>query len=180
MFSAVVPGNTLLPVKFGSLVRTSQGAMDIFAVVSFIEHAPTESNRKVSPHGKTKEVLRREMPQVFELLQTEFHAIVLGYRNTGDTRLYQATPPLPPDLHEFVYAATAEEQTSFFSMRTAYIRTLLSNRDMNPDELIAAFLRNHLGLAAMSEHLVAAGKDLSHLLSDDHRRLESIFERILE
>lgn len=189
MLAAAVPTSQRetflqLPVRFGTLIKTERSDLKIFAVVSFIEHAPVEPSRKVTPQGKTKDALRREMPQVFELLQTTFNAVMLGYQpvtaSRAATRVYQATPPEPPELHDFVYAATADEQALFFADRTTYIRTLLNARDVNADDLITAFLRNHLSVVGLTGHLVDAGKDLAHLLKNDHRRLESIFERIFD
>ncbi|NTV45850.1 MAG: hypothetical protein HGB11_04880 [Chlorobiales bacterium] len=180
-FSAVIPVKFLqtgsLPVRFGDLVKVGTGIFSSYAIVSFIEHIPTEPNRKVSPHGKDREELRREMPQVFELLQTSFNALIVGFEENGSLR--QSTPPVPPSLHDFVYQTTEDERTRFFSKKAAYIRMIMQSRDVMPDELIIAFLRSHLGVIEQAQ-LVAIGKELSYLLGDDHRRLESVLERIFD
>ncbi|KER09658.1 MAG: hypothetical protein HY22_09880 [[Candidatus Thermochlorobacteriaceae] bacterium GBChlB] len=178
-FSAVVPSlfseQTALPIQLGSLVKTESGAVSIFALVSFIEHLPTEANRKVSPHGKTKAELREEMPQVFELLQTEFTALALGYETAG--KLFQSTPPVPPNLHDFVFPASESDARRFFSKPT-FLRALFQHADAAPDNLIVAMLRRYRTLFSLQE-LVALGKELSYLLADDHRRLEFILEPFL-
>jgi hypothetical protein len=178
-FSAVVRssfGDTL-PVKFGELVKTETNSMKIFGIVSLIEHAPTEPNRKVAPHGKPKAELKREMPQVFELLQTEFRALVVGHQT--QTAMVPSIPPVPPDLHDFAYSTTDEEQQAFFSKMPAFLRTILNARDASPDELLVAFLRNHRAYTPRPV-LISIGKELSYLLGDDHRRLESILTRIID
>jgi hypothetical protein len=165
------------PVAFGSLVAARTGEINIFGIVSMIEHLPTESNRKVSPHGKTKAELRREMPQVFTLLQTEFSALVVGYTRNG--LVSPSLPLVPPDLHDFVYPASESDLKQFFKRQPAYIRLILNSYDVMPDELIVAFLRTYLGVMTRQE-LVSVGKELSYLLGDDHQRLESILTRIYD
>ncbi len=176
-FSAVVKSTfgAALPVKFGELVKTETSGMKIFGIISLIEHAPTEPNRKVAPHGKPKAELKREMPQVFELLQTEFRALVVGYETARG--VVSAVPPVPPDLHDFAYLATEDEQKNFFSKSPAFLRTILNSRDASPDELLVAFLRNYHAYLSRPQ-LIAIGKELSYLLGDDHRRLESILSRL--
>lgn len=176
-FSAVVRsrfGDTL-PIKFGELVKTETSHMKIFGIVSLIEHAPTEPNRKVAPHGKPKAELKREMPQIFELLQTEFRALVVGYEAAHG--VVPSIPPVPPDLHDFAYLTSEDEQKSFFSKTPAFLRTILNCRDASPDELLVSFLRNHLTYLPRPL-LISIGKELSYLLGDDHRRLESILSRV--
>ncbi len=178
-FSAVIQ-NTFgdaLPVKFGELVKTETSGMKIFGIISLIEHAPTEPNRKVAPHGKPKEMLKKEMPQVFELLQTECRALVVGYATQHGVVL--SVPPVPPDLHDFVYLTQEDERKTFFSKTPAFLRAILNARDASPDELLVSFLRNHLAHLSRPV-LVTIGKELSYLLGDDHRRLESILTRIYE
>lgn len=176
-FSAIVRSDfgDALPVKFGELVKTETSGMKIFGIVSLIEHAPTEPNRKVAPHGKPKAELKREMPQVFELLQTEFRALVVGYETPRG--VVPAVPPVPPELHDFAYSTSEDEQKHFFSKTPAFLRTILNCRDATPDELLVAFLRNHHAYLSRPQ-LIAIGKELSYLLGDDHRRLESILSRL--
>ncbi|MCS6989532.1 MAG: hypothetical protein NZM06_08455 [Chloroherpetonaceae bacterium] len=178
-FSLVMSGRfgDELPVKFGSLVKTETNGLKIFGVVALIEHAPTEPNRKIAPHGKPKDALKREMPQVFELLQTECRALIVGYAHRG--ALTQSFPPAPPDLHDFAYPTTDDEQEAFFSKPPAFLRMLLNSRDVAPDELIVACLRNHLPRLSRPR-LVEIGKELAYLFGDDHRRLESILLRVHE
>ncbi len=72
---------------------------------------------------------------------------------------------------------TEDEQKNFFSKSPAFLRTILNSRDASPDELLVAFLRNYHAYLSRPQ-LIAIGKELSYLLGDDHRRLESILSRL--
>lgn len=180
-FSAVVPQDLAqqmqLPVQLGALVKVEMARFTVFGIVSFIERAPIEANRKVSPYGKTKAELRREMPQVFELVHTEFSALVVGFQENG--KILQTLPPTPPDLHDFVYPASRDEIGAFLKKTPTFLRLILQNRETIPDEVIVAFFRNHRAEMTRQD-LIALGKELSYLLGDDHRRLESILTRIYD
>ncbi|MCS7012117.1 MAG: hypothetical protein RMI34_00280 [Chloroherpetonaceae bacterium] len=181
-FSAVVPPALLeqgnLPVCLGTLVKVQTARAAVYGIVSFIEHAPFDSSRKILPHGKSRDELRKEMPQVFELLQTEFTAIAVGVE-TAEGKLVQTVPPTPPDLHDFVYATSSHDLARFLERAPTFLRLVLQSRSTVSDEIIVAFFRNYQ--AQMSRQcLVKLGKELSYLLSDDYRRLESILMRIYD
>ncbi len=178
-FSAILPKELAeqpqLPVQLGTLVKVEMTHLAVFGIVSFIEHAPIETNRKVLPHGKTKLELRREMPQVFELVHTEFSALIVGFQANG--KILQALPPTPPDLHDFVYPTSRNEVEVFLKKPPTFLRLILQNKETVPDEVIVAFFRNHHAEMERQD-FIALGKELSYLLGDDHRRLESILTRI--
>ncbi|ACF13204.1 conserved hypothetical protein [Chloroherpeton thalassium ATCC 35110] len=180
-FSAVIPDSSsaqaVLPVQFGDLIKVETESVFAYAVVYYIEHAPTDSHRKVFPHGRTKDELRREMPQVFELIQTSFHALMVGYEQNNFLR--QGLPPQPPGLHDFVFHTTSEEQKAFFDKGFSYLRIFMNSKDVQPDELLVSFLRKYFSIIEKRK-LVAIGKELSYLVDDDHRRLEQILERIFD
>lgn len=181
-FSAAVPPSLLthstLPVQLGSLVKVETARLPVYGIVSFIEHLPLDASRKVLPHGRSRDNLRREMPQVFELIQTEFTALAVGYE-VASGKLVQAVPPTPPDLHDFVYPTSSEERARFFNQTPTFLRLILQSRDTLPDEILVAFFR-HYQAELGRQQLIALGKELSYLLGDDHRRLESILMRIYD
>jgi len=180
-FSAIVPDDqnseSNLPVRFGELIKAEAEAFDTYAVVYYIEQAPTDSHRKVLPYGRTKNELRREMPQVFELIQTSFHALIVGHGN--EQKLSQGLAPQPPSLHDFVFSTTPEEQIAFFEKGFSYLRIFMNSQEVQPDELLVSFLRQYFSIIEKRK-LVAIGKELSYLVGDDHRRLERILERIFD
>jgi hypothetical protein len=180
-FSAVVPQallqETLSPVKLGQLVKVATAHAAVFGIVSFIEQSPIAAHRQIVPHGKTKEELRREMPQVLELVHTEFTALTVGFYL--GSKILQAMPPTPPDLHDFVYHASHDDVAAFLKHPLTFLRLILQSKDTSPDEVIVAFFRNYQAQLSRQD-LIALGKELSYLLADDYRRLESILTRIYD
>ncbi len=165
-----------IEVCLGQLIkiRTTQ-EQEVFGIVSFIEHAALDSSRLVTPLGKSREELQKEMPQVFELIQTIVHTIHVGY-NTNNS-FVQGLPLQPPRLHDFVYETTTLEQQQFFESSPQFIRLIINAKNPHTDELIVAFLRQYKTYLK-KDSLVKIGKELSYFFSDDHRRLESLLERI--
>ena len=164
------------PIHFGQLLKVqtpSHGS--IYAIASYIEHSALDSSRQIVPLGKTQDELQREMPQVFELIQTVFHAIHVGYDDHGT--LSQGLPLHPPHLHNFVYLTSENEKKAFFEHSPVFIRLIMNNQTVQPDELIVAFLRYHKTFL-QSDTIIKIGKELSYFFGDDHRRLESLLERI--
>ena len=171
------------PPAFGSWVRVpAEGGPTLYALVSHVEMASYEPTRRAVAFGKTPDELRREMPQVLELLRTTFRAQVLAYRDARGT-VRQTLPPHPAAIHAFVEPCT-EAEVAALGPPYDFLRTLVRNPDPSVpvDELVVAVLANvytagggrHGGDAA----LVAAGRALSRLLNDDHERLHSILRRV--
>lgn len=167
---------------FGSWVRVRHASgVELFGLVSHVEIGSVEPNRRAVAFGKTPDELRREMPQVLELLRTTFRAQVLAYRDTRGT-LRQTLPPHPPGIHDFVAACTAEDICGLHRPFD-YLRTLARNPDpaVPVDELLVAVLQQlyqaYDGGPDGTEALVEAGRVLSRLLHDDHERLQSILRR---
>ena len=119
-----------------------------------------------------------EQPQIFELLKTEFGALILGHRDGEDIR--QILPPQPPRIHSFVYACSAQEVAEFTSALD-YLRSVLGFAHAAQDELLIAVARG--ALAARDErdgYVVQVGKELSRLIREDYDRLGSLVRRIAQ
>jgi len=164
------------PVQLGQLIKTEvKENYTVYGLVSHIEHNPIDTSRKIMPLGMSQEKLQREMPQVFELIQTVFQVIHVGFKNEGG--ICQGLPLQPPYLHHFVLETSQDEQREFFQNSPVFIRLIINAKLLNPDELIVAFLQQHKSLLN-HDSLVKMGKELSYFFSDDHRRLESLLERL--
>jgi hypothetical protein len=103
--------------------------------------------------------------------------VVVGHRE-GE-RLCQYLPPNPAHIHAFIYLCTPEEVREF-SQSLGFLNILVNNRLPVPaDELIAAALRQ-MSRAHQDgrSFLVAAGKELANLLSQDFGQLKSILGRL--
>src|SRR5437763_5958068 len=103
-----VATETFSPPAFGSFVRTSDGSRTTYGVVAHVEHASIDPSRRAIPLGRTWDELRREQPQVLELLTTEFEAFCVAFVEEGHA-LCAYLPPVPPRVHDFVEACTAAE-----------------------------------------------------------------------
>jgi len=165
---------------FGSLVKTRDGATEVYAVVYNAETASIDPERKPLARGKDEAEeadIFRHNPQLAKLLRTNFSALVLGHR--AEDGLYHRLPPRPARIHSFVYTCDAEEVRQF--TRSLDFLALLVNARVpaSVEELVAACLRQ-----ASEAHddgrafLVGAGKELSLLLGGQLNRLDAILRRI--
>ena len=175
------------PPAFGSFVRVGEGIElpddpfekpgfadgAIYAVVTHAQTAGIDSNRKAVAYGKNMEELRREQPQIFELLATDFSCLTLGHSDKGVIRNW--LPPYPPVIHSRVFSCTSEEICGLTD-KLDYMRTILNNPGLvTSEELLAAVLRLTVQSHAKDpEYVVRAGKQLAMLLWDDYDRLHTI------
>ncbi len=173
---AVAPQTFEAPA-FGSFVKTSDGSRTTYGVVAHVEHASVDPSRKAIPLGRSWEELRREQPQVLELLTTEFDAICVAFaeENTG-IRAY--LPPIPPRVHDFVEACEPAEIVELTD-DLSFVRTLGACGLPVVAELIAAAIRG------AAEHrsdqhafLVRAGREVADLFRQDYEQASSIIRRI--
>ena len=161
---------------FGAFVKAGTSPTS-FAMIYTISTGSTDPNRRPIAYGKTEEQLRKEQPQIFELLRTEIRARIVGYAD--EYGMQQLLPPQPPKLHSFVFTCTPEEVRAF-TQRFEYLRTLLGIGGTLSDELLIAAIQQSCACQAQTARscLIRAGKELSRLLRDDYDRLESILRRI--
>ncbi|MEM1128120.1 MAG: hypothetical protein AAGI71_15850 [Bacteroidota bacterium] len=162
-------------------VQAAEGPV-LYGVVSHVTIGSVEPGRQARALGKTPDELRREMPQVLELLRTTFRAQVVAYQApSGPVR--QTLPPHPADLHAFVTPCTPAD-VQRVAAPYDFLRTLVHHPDpeVPVDDLLVALL-GQVYVAHGAQHggrdaLLTAGKMLGRLLDDDHERLRSIFRRV--
>ncbi|MFQ5924525.1 MAG: hypothetical protein ACE5IE_00825 [Dehalococcoidia bacterium] len=170
------------PPPLGSLVKTREGEIEVYGVVSGAETTSIEPGRRPIARGKDEaeeEDIYRSSPQLAKLLRTDFNALVVGHRE-GE-RLHHYLPPRPARVHSFVYLCDPEE-VARFSDSFDFLSILVNARGQGSvDELIAACLR-HAAQAHQNPHhfLVKAGKELAVLLGGETSRLNTILRRIGE
>ena len=171
------------PPDFGSWVHVEHGGgLQLYGLVSHVEMNSYEPNRRAVALGRTTEELKKEMPQVMELLRTTFRAQVLAYRDRAGT-VRQTLPPQPAGIHAFV-AACPPGHVRALGRPYDFLRTLARNPDpaVPVDDLIVAVLGQvwavQDGQREREAALVDAGRALSRLLDDDHERLQSILRRV--
>lgn len=166
--------------SLGSLVRTTDGTVEIYSVIYNAVTESIEPGRRPVARGKDKareEDIYRENPQLSRLLRTEFHALVVGCREEGCIRHY--LPPRPARVHSFVYQCSRDE-VSQFTESFDFLNILVNTRVTGSgDELVAACLRC-AAEAYDDKHtfLVKAGKELAVLLGGELQRLDAILRRV--
>jgi hypothetical protein len=164
----------------GSLVKSGDSSATIYGIVSNAATTSLEPGRKPIARGqdeKDEAAIYRSSPQLAKLLRSQFEAAVVGYRE-GD-KLYQRLPPHPARIHGFVYRCP-DQEVAEFGQSFDFLSILLNARLTVPaEELVGAALRRmsraHKDPRAF---LVAAGKELAVLLSDDYARLKNILGRL--
>ena len=162
--------------SFGQFVRV-EAAMPVVGIVFNVFTHSIEANRRPTAYGKTEAELRLEQPQIFELLRTEFQALVIGYLD-GDESV-QILPPQPARIHSFMYLCS-DEQVRSFTRTDDYLRSILNTSKVPTDELVIAVLRHAVRAHGHApSYLVQMGKELSRLLSDDYDRLSSVIRRVV-
>ena len=159
----------------GSIVKIA-GQPPSFALVCQINTQSLDPGRRPIAYAKTEDELRREQPQIFELLKTEFDALLLGHREGNN--IIPVLPPQPPRIHSFIHLAEPE-QVRELTAPPEYLRRLLSALPSGADELIVTCTRQFLKAHPdKNDFLLAVGKELAFLLADDYERLKSILRRI--
>ncbi len=164
--------------RFGSFLKidSTESSQAVYAVVYDVVTGPADTIHKPWALGLSREQLRSEQPHIFALLRTEIHAAIIGY-STAE-HVYRHLPPLPPDVHDFVYSATKSEVIAL-TENFDFLRLLLTVSAVPTDELLAATIREAYRLHdGQYEFLVTAGQALSQLLHNDYERLVSLLRKI--
>ena len=176
---------------FGSWVEIeTEAGVVLYATVSHAETGSVEPGRQAVALGAEfdRDRIRREMPQLLELIRTTVRAQVLAFwdgrsRRDGEPVVRQTLPPRPAALHDRVRVC-GPEAVGRIAAPFDVLRTLARSPDpaVPADDLLAAALGNlyaaHGGGADGDAVLVEAGRALAVLLDDDHERLQSILRRV--
>ena len=161
----------------GSFVRT--GSPEVYGVVCRVSTEPLDSSRPVLARGEaaaTEEEVFRDNPQLARLLTSRFEALIVGHREEDGDR--QFLPPLPPQMHSFVFICSSDEVARFTS-RLDLLRLLLNSGVSSSDEVLGACLRE-----AAAAHpdpqafLLRAGKALAVELAGDLPRLNAVLKKV--
>lgn len=169
------------PPPLGSLVKTSDGDVEIYGVVSNATTESVDPGRRPIARGKeeaTEEDIYRQHPQLAKLLRTTFDTLVVGHSKGEGTSPLHYLPPRPPRVHSFVYLCKNDE-VKRFTQSLDFLALLLNAKTYSVDEIVSACLRQ-----ASCAHddkrafLIKAGKELAILLSAELNRLNAILRRI--
>jgi hypothetical protein len=164
------------PPRFGSFVKVSSATGYSYGVVASVETASFDTARRAMAFGMPWDQLIREQPQLMELIQTEFDAVVIGYGAEGS--LHHFLPPYPPRLHDFVSACTPTEVAALTDS-LEFIRTLAALRDAPVHELVSAAIREASIARGRDDAFVAeAARAVAELFKDDYDLAMSIVRRL--
>ena len=164
--------------RFGSFVKVdcANDSIKVIAIVNNIVTGPIDGVHRPSALGLTREQLHLEQPQIFSLLRTDIHASIIGYIKNGAG--FEHLPPHPPEVHDFVYHATASDIDQV-SQDFEFLRLLSTNANGPIDELLGASIREAYGARSKDDDfLLKAGEALSRLFRSDYDRLVSILRKI--
>ncbi len=164
----------------GSLVKTRGGDLDIYGIVCHATTGSLEPGRRPIARGKdeeSEEAIYQSSPQLSKLLRSEFSVLVVGHRK-GES-LCQYLPPGPARIHGFVYRCPPEEVKEFGRL-LAFLNMLVgAHLPVSADEIVPAALRL---MSQMQDDprafLVAAGKELTVMLSGQYNQLRAILGRL--
>jgi len=110
-------------------------------------------------------------------LAIEVSVVVIGYVEHG--YFHQHMPIQPPTALEEIWTCTDSEIAGFTQGDLAYFQTVLSNKDSQTDELLAASLRRAAATHQdQQKFLIKAGRELARLFAFDMIRLENVFRRL--
>jgi hypothetical protein len=158
--------------------------MAVYGLVYDIRTGSKEPGGRALVRGRTysgRELydaeIYQEHPDLAEVLQTEFSAIIVGF--VQGERTFQYLPPQPPPVHYSVYECS-DAELARFTEQTDFFRTLLFAYQIPSDELLAAIIRSAARARSGGErdYLVRAGREVALLLKDDYDRLTAILRRI--
>lgn len=170
-----------------SLAAASVAALPpaVYALVYGATTTSLEPSRRPSALGfEDEDEMRRQQPQIFELLRTEFSGLLVAYSEGEDKPLRRHLPPLPPRIHSRVYPCSSAE-TRVLTEDLSFLRSILlpsggALAGVPSDELAAACLRQaraaHLN---ESDFLLRAGRTLATVLASDYERLQAILRNVL-
>ncbi|MFC1998219.1 hypothetical protein ACFLVR_01075 [Chloroflexota bacterium] len=164
----------------GSLIKTSDGDVEMYGVVYNTTTESMDPGRKPLARGKDEKDeadIYRSSPQLSVLFRTNFNAFVIGHKIADDINRY--LPPRPARIHSFVYELDEGEIQAFTKVLDfLYILATAPVVGSN-DEVVAACLRNAAKVQDDTRSfLIGAGKELAVLLSAEPHRLEAILRRI--
>jgi len=163
---------------FGSFVKVEceELKFSVLGVVYNVSTGSIDSVHHPTALNLTRQELREQQPQIFDLLKTDFSAIIIGYKKVD--KIFQYLPPQPPQIHDFVYICSKDEVKQI-TENLSFLRTILNAGNVPVEELLAACLR-HANIVRDFDRafVLKSGRELSNLLKDNYDRLNSIVNRL--
>lgn len=160
--------------EFGSVVAIEQQEITCYALVSGIETGSKDPGRVPFAYQKSFEELAREQPQIFQLLQSTFQLIPLGYKQNN--KYLQILPARPPLIHSFVRDAQVEELKPFFGSFDC-LSLILSSDGRYLDELLICLIRFMASKNLVDQQFLEGFFEKFSLLGSDYKKLRQIIQK---
>ena len=162
---------------FGSFVRAvcAGSARDHYGVVTAVSTGAFDGNRLVQAHKLPPGELEERKPHLPSLLRTQFEARLVGYGEQG--ACVAGTPPTPPRLHCWVYAA-ADDEVRRVTESGLFLRTLVFAPEVPLEDLLVCAITSAQAAWNGSAPVVQWGKYLARLLRGQYVTLESVLSRL--
>lgn len=167
------------PPALGSIVRTSDGVVDIYAVVYNSATGSVDPGRRFTALGAEEPEesgIYRSHPELAQLLRTDFHALVVGYVLDGKVRQY--LPARPARMHAFVHMANNAEVREF-TREMYFLQSLAHASAPTKDDALASCVR--IASKAHDDReafLLSAGREIARLLGRDTQRLNAVLRTL--
>ncbi|MBX9686022.1 MAG: hypothetical protein K2X27_04930 [Candidatus Obscuribacterales bacterium] len=164
--------------QFGSFLKSISESREIcvYAVIYDIVRAPIDQHHKPTALKMSRAELKREQPQIFSLLKTEWHTLIIGYKQGNQVQ--NGLPPFPPEVHDFV-APLDKSELLRLTENLDFLRMLSAISKVPTDEILAASIKNAASARDDEyDYLVEAGQYVSRMLRDDYDRLASVLRKI--
>jgi hypothetical protein len=164
---------------FGILVSAESptGTGTIYGLIYDVNVGEDPLIRQLAIVVLPEEVVRNQREN--RLMPIEVSVLTVGYSEGNVIR--HCLPPQPPVTLDLLRQCGPQEVVAF-TRRFDYLRFVLEAGDVPADELLAANLWMAAEVRPESERgefLIAAGRELVHLLGGDVARLEGIARRIV-
>lgn len=156
---------------FGSFVKAKSNNAMIYGIVYNVETTSEDQTRKPVALGLTEEELKKQQPQIFELMHTYFEVQTIGYK----LEKYKGIiPPKPAKIHSFTFLCDKNDLIDI-SQDLNFIKYILNGQTGIEDELIASAIRNLSQIVDDRElYLIRFGKELMRLLKNDFDKFITI------
>lgn len=162
----------------GSLVVLKCNKYLVFGLIYNIEICSSDPNRIITAYKKDYAELKRDQPQIFQFLKTNFDCITVGYKDQN--KLFYQLFPNPAFIHSFVYFATDEQIAEFFS-DDQYLQLIFNSSSLlfSLEELLLVILKNLSDKSMLrQEYLEKFIESFSLLTGNDYRRLKLFLKRV--
>lgn len=160
---------------YGSLVKTND--QNIWGIVYDVKTQPSDPLRVPQAMGLSEQELIKEHPQIFNFLQTNFSAIIVGYSLKP---IFYQLSPFTPKIHSFIKKTSIQEEKIFFS-DVNYLHLLFENSSIIPNfnELIMAIISRKQDIGLINNQTVGDFIDLiSKLYGNDYTKMNILLQRI--